>query len=247
MRKNYGLNAMQMSKILGLGVNMIRNYEMGEMPSMSNAVLLKLIRNPENFRTQFLHRYETYGISEKKKNEVLKNIENLKNKQHDSCLPLVEVPNEYTGYQLPDFEKLSHMLLFFLSKDDSMFKIKLNTCLFFADFQNFKETGKSISGTQYQTLRKAFLPVKHLHIYAAMVDHGYLEITTRLSKEFNQEIEKLQPAKAFNKSIFSEKELNSLKYVSDNINKINLKEKLAGTIKSDDTRLSYQKHAFYLE
>lgn len=43
LREKYNLSAARMSKILGFGVNSYRNYESGEVPSISNANLINTI------------------------------------------------------------------------------------------------------------------------------------------------------------------------------------------------------------
>ena len=50
IRKKYGVSAAHMSRILGLGANQYRLYESGEMPSLSNARLIRLVADEENFK-----------------------------------------------------------------------------------------------------------------------------------------------------------------------------------------------------
>ncbi|MCH5237765.1 MAG: hypothetical protein J1E95_08210 [Muribaculaceae bacterium] len=54
LRETYGLSASKMSLILGFGINQYHNYEMGEMPSLSNAKLILAARNTEFFKTLIL-------------------------------------------------------------------------------------------------------------------------------------------------------------------------------------------------
>lgn len=49
LRHRYGVSAAMMSAILGFGVNQYRQYEAGEVPSLSNARLLVAVRRPEVF------------------------------------------------------------------------------------------------------------------------------------------------------------------------------------------------------
>ena len=60
MRERYGLSAIKMSQILGLGVNQYAKYEQGELPSESIGKMLRSIQTPavfmgylENARNQF--------------------------------------------------------------------------------------------------------------------------------------------------------------------------------------------------
>jgi len=48
IRKKYNLPAVKMSAILGFGANSYRQYESGEMPSVSNARLIQMIDDSKN-------------------------------------------------------------------------------------------------------------------------------------------------------------------------------------------------------
>ena len=54
LREKYGLSSSKMSLILGFGINQYHNYEMGEVPSLSNAKLILAVMNPEFFKTLVL-------------------------------------------------------------------------------------------------------------------------------------------------------------------------------------------------
>ncbi len=49
IRLKYRVSAAKMSRILGFGANQYRLYEAGEMPSLSNARLITLIAEKDNF------------------------------------------------------------------------------------------------------------------------------------------------------------------------------------------------------
>ena len=49
MRERYGLSAIKMAQILGLGVNQYAKYEQGEMPSESIGKMLRSIQTPAVF------------------------------------------------------------------------------------------------------------------------------------------------------------------------------------------------------
>src|ERR1035437_10068572 len=50
IREKYGLSASKMAEVLGFGVNSYRNYEFGEVPSLSNARLIQLANDPKEFK-----------------------------------------------------------------------------------------------------------------------------------------------------------------------------------------------------
>lgn len=46
IRESFGLNYAQMSRMLGFGINQLRNYENGQVPSESNGKMLRIASNP---------------------------------------------------------------------------------------------------------------------------------------------------------------------------------------------------------
>ena len=46
IRESYGLNRTQLSRLLGFGINQLKSYEDGQVPSESNGKMLKIISNP---------------------------------------------------------------------------------------------------------------------------------------------------------------------------------------------------------
>src|SRR5882757_1601007 len=50
IREQYGLSASKMSEILGLGLNVYRNYENGEMPGIATGRLIQLAKDPVEFK-----------------------------------------------------------------------------------------------------------------------------------------------------------------------------------------------------
>jgi len=46
IRESYGLNYTQMSRLLGFGINQLKNYEDGQVPSESNGKMLRIVSDP---------------------------------------------------------------------------------------------------------------------------------------------------------------------------------------------------------
>lgn len=46
LRESYGLSRTQLSRMLGFGINQLKNYEDGQVPSESNGKMLKIVSNP---------------------------------------------------------------------------------------------------------------------------------------------------------------------------------------------------------
>lgn len=73
-REKYGISAIKMSDILGFGQNSYGLYERGEIPSLSNAKLLKLASDLDSFY-QLVRDWETNEW--KQKENLLHKIERL--------------------------------------------------------------------------------------------------------------------------------------------------------------------------
>jgi len=220
LREKYNLNHTDLSKILGLGVNMIRNYENGEMPSVSNATLLKLILNPVTFRDLFLQKKDLLGFRETKVQAIIDKVNQIlsqEEKHHNTYIPTVYLPDEYTGYLLPNFEKLAHMTIFFLEKLDFLFKVKLNKLLFYSDFYHFKTNGKSISGNKYCAIPMGPVPDKYHHLYAMMADESFIGFQEYSFSSNDEIVEKMVPITPFNKEIFSPAECATLEFVFEQL------------------------------
>ena len=152
IRAAYGLSAAKIAEILGLGTNSYRNYEQGEVPSESNARLIQVAQDPEEFKKIVL----LSGALQGKQLERLSvRIEHLiESRKKTTCVDIEEyllgskLPDEYSGYRIPSLEKLSEMVVFF-AETLAPWKTKLNKLLFYADFLHFKTTGYSISGTGF--------------------------------------------------------------------------------------------------
>ena len=54
IRDKYGLSAAKMSEVLGLGANVYRQYEAGEMPSVSTGRMIRMAEDPKEFFLIFL-------------------------------------------------------------------------------------------------------------------------------------------------------------------------------------------------
>ena len=78
-----------------------------------------------------------------------------------------DLPNEFTGYQKPNMQKLAHMVIFFAEKLKP-WKTQLNKLLFYADFQTFALTGFSMSGVKYRAIDMGPVPNNFSSIFEYM-------------------------------------------------------------------------------
>lgn len=218
-REKYGLNCTKMSEILGFGVNSYRNYEKGEIPSKSNANLIRLSRDPNKFLDLVKDWNES---SEKEKLRIIDKVVQVKKEEKQNFIDKIlngyllhgDGPTEMTGFRNPSIEKISEMVVFFTEKTKP-FKTKLNKLLFYADFLNFKTTGYSISGAKYMAIPYGPIPDGYESIYDHATKQGYVDVNRQqfpnglVGDQYLPRIEK-----AFESELFSEVELKVLEKVA---------------------------------
>ena len=222
IREQYGVSATKMAEILGFGVNVYRHYESGEVPSISNARLIQVVKDPAEFKKLVVASNILTGNAW---TNVLKKIEELLSSQSD--FNVVGLPkylmtglkngraNIFTGYRTPSLGRLLEMVVYF-TKECKPWKTKLNKLLFYADFGHYKKTGFSISGAEYIAIQMGPVPLNFSSIfeYAAMKDD--IEITYQ---EFQNggigEFFKPHPNREFNSSLFEEGELLTMTAIMD--------------------------------
>jgi uncharacterized phage-associated protein/transcriptional regulator with XRE-family HTH domain len=179
VRDQYGLSASKMSEILGLGPNVYRNYENGEMPSIPTGRLIQLAKDPEEFKKLIIlssneleeHEYEKLN---KKVTHKLTGWD-LVNSLIEERLFGTKVPGIYNGYRIPSLEKIGMMAKYFALKLEP-FKTKMNKLLFYADFFHYSRTGYSITGMTYVAITHGPVPKNYGSIYDRLSDAGFVEI-----------------------------------------------------------------------
>ena len=219
IRLKYNLSAKKMSEILGFGVNGYRNYESGEMPSISNGRIIQLINDPEKFHSLLVI---SDSLIEKKKLELIDFVEKMITNQKkkifhtnvESYLMKNGMPNIYTGYVKPNLLKLAEMIIFFTERA-SPFKTKLNKLLFYSDFLAFRSTCFSISGLKYRAIQLGPVPYNFQSIFEYLSNSEYVN---SVICNFGDGMigEKFTPNKSrvFNPELFSKEELDVLHLVA---------------------------------
>jgi putative zinc finger/helix-turn-helix YgiT family protein len=179
MRERYELTAARMSLVLDLGANQYRHYEDGEMPSASNANLLRLASDPAAFRR--LVEAHQAGLRSTEYQRLCSRLDQLTQPathRQVAGLPvsvaLAEEPDEFTGFVTPNFVKFAEMVLFFFQPLRHLGTVKLWKLMFYADFWHYRLTGKAISGFRYQALPHGPVPRQYEMYIGAMVDEQLL-------------------------------------------------------------------------
>ena len=251
LREQYELSAQKMSEVLGFGENVYRNYEKGEIPSKSNSKTLNLISQPENFvilaEESCIFNQSDLDNFKKIAHELNENLQKEFIKKY--LRNYTDEIDQFTGYSMRSFKKLSNMIIHFLNENERLFTTRLNKNLFYSDFISYKYSGNSISGYTYCALPNGPVLDNYNLLFAELCREGYIESKEQKIGEI--EIEKFTPVKGFDKSLFSENELEILKYVSDFLKFkktdeiIEMSHKEQGWIDniSSKSGISYQKYA----
>lgn len=179
IREKYGLSAAKMSEVLGLGANVYRHYEAGEMPSVSTGRLIRLAEDPEEFRKlldmskNVLEQHEFDRV--KKKIDLAQTGESIAEEGWQRWLFGNRYPTILNGYRVPSLERVGYMVQYF-AKHNKPFTTALNKLMFYADFWHFKQYGNSISGLCYKALPKGPVPENYGGIYNHIVNLRFARV-----------------------------------------------------------------------
>lgn len=226
IRQKYGLTPTKMSEILGFGINIYRNYEKGEVPNLSNGTLLNLVRTPDEFSKIIENKKHLFSSKQfvkltthiEKLIEQEKKTDNYKKFLWDENI----IPNEFTGYKTPSFDKFANMVLFFLENNPNLFKVRLNKLLFYSDFYHYKKFGFSISGFRYQAIQMGPVPYRYDVIYDLLWEENYIEY--ELADINENMVDKPIPKITFNEKVFEKSELETLTLISNKLKKLSKDE-----------------------
>lgn len=234
LRNKYSLSANKMSIILGFGVNSYRNYEKGEVPNLANGKLINTVVNStETFKSLVVLNNE---LEERDREKVLRKIEvvNEEYANNESEIRFIDyifgnkLPNNFTGYRRQTMNKLANMVAYFAEKLQPT-ETALNKLLFYSDFGCYKKTGFSISGSDYMAHNYGPVPVNYASIFEHVHRKGLVEIVhEEYPNGYTGKRYVESNSKKFNPEVFTKKELESLKVVSQifkNCNATQIKDK----------------------
>ncbi|MEX0680804.1 MAG: type II toxin-antitoxin system antitoxin SocA domain-containing protein [Balneolales bacterium] len=227
IRSKYGVSATKMSAVMGFGVNTWRNYEQEEIPQTSNARLIRLAADPEEFTK--LVNLSSDLFREKERAKLEKQIKALwEQEAHDPSKSLTVLlsdrsfwPNRFNGYRALKPEKLFHLICYF-AREHRLYKTRLNKLLFYTDFLHYKLTGFSITGIVYRAIDLGPVPDRFDVLYEFGVNENYYHIDYELQtsgKNSDQDNlgERFIPNedKVFDIDLFNDSELGVVKRISE--------------------------------
>ena len=231
IREQFGLSAAKMSEIMGFGANVYRNYEGGDLPSISNARLIQLAKDPVEFRKLA---EKSNALEGNLLERLLSRLDELIKYQSDfrfAELPrylmgglLMGESGIFTGYRTPSLTRLIEMIVYFTASCKP-WKTKMNKLLFYADFLHYRLKGVGISGAEYMAIQMGPVPLNFSSIfeYAAMrdeVDISFYEFDNGgIGEAFLP-----NPERPFDPTVFSEDELSSMRMVVDKFKHLSTEE-----------------------
>ncbi|MDX2245573.1 MAG: DUF4065 domain-containing protein [Bacteroidia bacterium] len=255
IREQYGLSAAKMSEVLDLGANSFRNYENGEIPSLANAKLIRLAKEPQNFLNFVREKKSLFSAPAFDK--LTKRIETLMGK--DRMDTVVEYiwnfhleANEFTGYTRPDFRKVAHFVLFFAEKVRPL-KTRMNKLMFYCDFLNFQRTGLSVSGCNYRAIPFGPVPSHFHELFGVLEAEKYISIEEEMF-DHGGTGERFVAKETFDPSLFTPEERETMEQVVRIFEDIRTQKIIEmshseiGWVENQEKRelISYQKYAFKL-
>lgn len=171
IRKNYGISASKMSKLLGFGINQWRLYEAGEVPSVSNGRTIRSISTPAGFMNILNSAKNT--IEHKDFIKISNHLNSLIATQENQLLRQYKAERIFkynrsfdNGFGATSINKIKNILLYILNECGETFQTKMNKLLFYADFLSYRQYGTSISGLSYKALDYGPVPENWDRIYS---------------------------------------------------------------------------------
>ena len=177
LRKHYGLSCAKMSEILGFGEHQLKNYEDGDMPSVTNGKILTLIMQ----HSHFLHYVEMARnqFSEGDYKKLLRKIQSAGEYNPTSANYQTIYGNtkrgEFNGFAPTDGKSLQNIVSYILQKKGTITIIELNRILFALDILKYSQTAIAATGLSYQ--KYAFgIGVKDFAKVFSLIDGASIDI-----------------------------------------------------------------------
>lgn len=172
IRNAYGLSALKMSEILGLGANQYRLYENGEMPSETIGKILKSVRNPITFADYVRNAEHQFCRTDYDKILSKAELAVDRGMRTDDCGQLFKGASRslQNGYAVQSYGRLKNIILFFVEKCGGVFNTKMNKLLFYADFLSYKLRGVGMTGLAYKAIQYGPVPLQWNVVYGSIED-----------------------------------------------------------------------------
>jgi Uncharacterized phage-associated protein len=114
-------------------------------------------------------------------------------------------------------QKLINAIIYFAQNTAHCGKIKLFKLLYLLDFQHFQETGKSVTGFDYQAWKFGPVPVKLMEEWESFGEDllNAVHIESEKVYDFERQSVKVNPGISFDESGFTPRQLRIMKSLSE--------------------------------
>ncbi len=191
-RNELGLTQRELSEILRIGIASVNRYENGALQSeghdrsirliMDNNNLIQLINSSPKILPEEVHQRLLKRIQDKRMDDGHLFREFIEKFESYSS-------NLYSGYMKFSIYKYMRVIQFFCSKENGVFKTKLNKLLFYADFKHFKDFGVSITGSRYANAPFGPIPHKYATWLAVLSEwNKEISLEERLCGQESEEV-----------------------------------------------------------
>ncbi len=179
IREKYQLTAPKMAEVLGFGINVYRQYESGEVPNQSNARLIQLANDPEEFKKLILL---SDVFNQKDLDKTLKRVDNLIEEQKkrfhqnwidDYVLGSNTRPNIFNGYKKANVPTTIGVICYLIDQL-SPTKTGLNKLLFYTDFLHFRKNGIALMGLEYRAIPYGTVPSRYDSLLEFVAENGFI-------------------------------------------------------------------------
>ncbi|WP_447951165.1 type II TA system antitoxin MqsA family protein [Chryseobacterium koreense] len=224
LRSKYGISAAKMSDLFGFGPNQYTLYENGEIPSSSNAKALNLALDPLVFKKMLEENKDLF----KDKEYLNLHAKVMQEMSFDPWDILEDYlmgeskPDSFSGFKIPDYEKLANMVVFF-AKEIEPQKTAMNKDLFYADFSHYKKYSQSISGCRYAAIPMGPVPNNFNSLFERMEKEGFIRIN-QVQYPNGYIGEQFLPEREFDEKLFLDEEIETLKMISSNFKNLSTRQ-----------------------
>lgn len=213
VREQYGLSQRGMSRLLGWGDITLHRYESGALPDRVHSDLLKMVSSQEGMlkyleqNSGLIPIEEAQSIRDSISFSIKSRFRHVFEASHRELGPTI-----HTGYKMFDMERLKNMVLFLT--EDGVWKTKLNKLLWYSDFLSFRRMTCSLSGLAYQRYTHGPMPFHANSMLDALSDEEVIELEETAFSN-GAEGTRIRPVRAADLSVFTDREVEVLKFVRD--------------------------------
>lgn len=211
IREKYALSAAKMSEVLGLGANVYRNYESGEMPSVATGRMIRMAEDAAEFSK--LLELSKNSLEPHEFERVQKKLQRVPAETNTS-LTLMQgyifpgkYPDEFNGYRKGNLLKIGYITRYF-AHVITPFVTGMNKLLFYADFSHYQLHGRSITGISYRAIEWGPVPQNYGAMYNFLFNEHYIDIIEKEVGELIAWKDKVSLAEAA--GIFDESEIDTI-------------------------------------